>query len=94
MSSYRMDDNCDYLACHILEAIILIARQTYAKQNTDKALIAPSGVDWMNFTAEYFSFCLTFVRNVLSCFHLKWSYAPTVYYLWHLAGQQEILQKN
>lgn len=41
------------------------------QQNTDKALITPWGVDWMNFTAEYTSFLLmcqdvSFVRNVIT----------------------------
>ncbi len=26
-----MDDNCDYLACHILEAIILIAEHEHTR---------------------------------------------------------------
>lgn len=59
------------------------------QQTTDKALITPRGVDWMNFTAEYSSFlpmCLTFV--MITCLALDYHNTHlTVHYRWHLGLQ-------
>lgn len=59
------------------------------QQTTDKALITPRGVDWMNFTAEYSSFlpmCLTFV--MITCLALDYHNTHLkVHYVWHLGLQ-------